>query len=110
MPQVFKKKSKRELLGFVSLEKRIAQLHLAGLRNLVARDQLYDSVDGREEVLETAPPFPRHFEADMAEVSDLYRMYADRRAEAEVRIAERKAAVKEKASQMNPDEVKPSEK
>lgn len=76
----FTGKSKTELLGYVSLEMRIAQLQVAGLRTKLARDELYDSLIDRED-LPNPPILPRHFQADMADVAEYNRYYQARRAE-----------------------------
>lgn len=97
-------RSKTELLGYIPLEKRIAQLQVAGLRTMLARDSLYDELASGRDAQIKPPLLPRHFEADMADVSELYRFYKERRRDIEDRIKDevkRKAGV-QGASPVNP--------
>lgn len=76
----FKSRTKTLALGYVRLEDRLAQIQLAGLNTLMAADRkqlLYDGID--EDSL--PPPLPRHFEPDIADVSELYRAYRSHRIE-----------------------------
>lgn len=79
-------KTKRELVGYVPTEKRIAALLAAGLQTSMVRDmKFYDSTSEDVEGIEL-PPLPRHVPSDLAEVSTLAREYAARRAFIEERI------------------------
>lgn len=79
-------KTKRELVGYVPTEKRIAALLAAGLQTAMVRDmKLYDSTSEDVEGIDL-PPLPRHVPADLAEVSTLAREYAARRGLIEERI------------------------
>jgi len=94
--------NKRELIGYMPLEKRIAELKAAGLRTAYDRDaKFYDYIKG-EEGGDFVPPLPRHIPADLSEVADLYHYYQDRKRELEERLraqqearinAEKKASV-----------------
>jgi len=78
--------NKRELIGYMPLEKRIAELKAAGLRTAYHRDRkFYDYLRGEEDG-EFIPPLPRHMPADLAEVADLYHEYQARRREIEARL------------------------
>lgn len=77
--------SKTELLGYVPLNKRIAQLQISGIRTMLARDALYDDLVGRDDDI-PVPVLPRHLQADMAEASEAYRYYKARRKELEAKL------------------------
>lgn len=89
---------KCEHLGFVPFEKRVAMVMNAGLSRQVlmertfGRSELFDG-DGEEDFL-PPPPLPRHLDADLAEVSELAREYAQRKAQIEERIAAKAAQAK----------------
>lgn len=84
------KPSKRELIGYMPLEKRLAELKAAGLRTAYDRDLKYfDLVKGETEI-EFMPPLPRHIPADLSDVSDLYHVYHERRQELEKKLQEAK--------------------
>lgn len=91
-----------EVHGYVPLHKRIAVLQNAGMRTMMAKDELYDNINdivydktGRMigEKLEIAPPppLPRHVDADYADVADHYAMYVERRRLIRQRAAEQRA-------------------
>lgn len=86
MAQKFKKPTLTQTLGFTPLEQRIARVQMAGLQTLLARDKealaRYDGVG--EDLL--PPPLPRHVEPDLADVSEWYRYYVQRRFEIEDRV------------------------
>jgi len=96
-----KKPNRRELTGYVPMERRIADLKAAGIRTAAVRDQRYydemkegfdiDSVD--------IPPMPRHIPADLAEVSDLARFYKERQRIIEQKVRE----LNEKRRELAPD-------
>lgn len=96
------RKSKTELLGYVPLNKRIAQLQISGIRTMLARDALYDDLVGKDDDI-PVPVLPRHLQADMAEASEAYRYYKARRKELEAKL--RQTMVKPQAE---PEVVPPS--
>lgn len=82
--------TRRELTGYVPMERRIADLKAAGIRTAAVRDQRYydeiaDGVDIEDLVI---PPMPRHIPADLAEVSDLARYYNERQKIIEQKVRE----------------------
>lgn len=88
--------NKRELVGYVPMERRVTSLMTAGLRTAAVRDQEYFDTINDDQSIPPMPPLPRHIPADLAEVSDLAREYMGRRREIEARVVEvrRKAAEK----------------
>ena len=85
-----KQKSKRELVGYVPMAKRIADLKAAGIRTAAVRDErYYDDLLGDKAYKEfEIPPLPRHIPADLSEVADLAREYKARQAAIEERVRE----------------------
>jgi len=80
-------RSKRELVGYMPMEKRITALMAAGLRTAAQKDvDYYDSIKQDDDL--PIPPIPRHFPADLAEMSEHARHYAERRREIEDRVKE----------------------
>jgi len=82
------KPNRRELVGYLPLEKRLAALKMAGLNTAYDKDKRYFDLVKGEEDIEFMPPLPRHIPADLSEVSDVYHYYQDRRRELEQRVQE----------------------
>lgn len=97
--------TKRELVGYVPQEKRIAALLAAGLRTAAYRDlEFYDIVD--DEISSVEPPLlPRHIPSDLAEVSEIAREYRKKRMEIEERV--RQAIERDKAGKEEPAPEQP---
>lgn len=77
--------TKRELVGYVPMERRITALMAAGLRTAAFRDsEYYDTIKGEDDL--PVSPLPRHMPADLAEVSDLAREYSARKREIEAKM------------------------
>ena len=88
--------NKRELVGYVPMERRVTALMAAGLRTAAVRDEeFFDSIND-DETIPPMPPLPRHMPADLAEVSDLAREYMARRREIEARVVEARQKAAEK--------------
>lgn len=86
-----------ERLGYVPSHKRIAALISAGLSLQVTRDELWDYFKDDESMLKEfpdLPPLKRHLDADLADLSQMARVYAHRRREIEVKVRERQLALK----------------
>jgi len=85
-----------ERLGYVPSHKRIAQLISAGLNLQVTRDELWDLVKDSEKDmmadLPEMPPLRRHLDADLADLSQISRVYAQRRRLIEERLQEKRLA------------------
>lgn len=99
--------NKRELVGYVPMERRVTALMAAGLRTAAVRDQeFFDSIND-DETIPPMPPLPRHMPADLAEVSDLAREYMGRRSEIEARVVEvrRRAAEKPQEGPQGPSDA-----
>jgi len=82
--------TRRELTGYVPMERRVADLKAAGIRTAAVRDQRYfdeiaAEVDWKDIEI---PPMPRHIPADLAEVSDLARYYNERQKIIEQKVRE----------------------
>lgn len=98
-----KQRSKRELVGYLPMEKRITAIMAAGLRTAAQKDvDYYDSIKQDDDL--PIPPIPRHFPADLAEMSEHARHYADRRRQIEERVKETRQKRIEalRASQQSP--------
>ena len=63
--------TRRELTGYVPMERRIADLKAAGIRTAAVRDQRYydEIAEGIDFTDVEIPPMPRHIPADLAAVS-----------------------------------------
>lgn len=86
--------TKRELVGYVPMEKRVTALMAAGIRTASERDeQFFDTINS--EGIPPMPPLPRHMPADLAEVSDLAREYQERRRIIEARLEEARQKLQE---------------
>lgn len=83
-----KLKNKRELVGYVPMAKRIADLKAAGIRTAAVRDERYfdDLVGDKAYDKFDIPPLPRHIPADLSEVADLAREYKARQAAIEEKV------------------------
>lgn len=82
-------------LGYATFEKRLATILNAGLTLQIARDahfsgKNFDSY--AEDDLKRPPPLARHLEPDLAEVSELARYYASRKADIEARMRAKREA------------------
>ena len=88
--------NKRELVGYVPMEKRVTSLMAAGLRTAAVRDQEYFDTINDDGNIPPIPPLPRHMPADLADVSDLAREYMARRREIEARVVEARQKAAEK--------------
>lgn len=103
MPEKFKKgASVTEVHGYVPLHKRIAVLQNAGMRTMMAKDELYDNINdlvydnsgriiGEKLEVSPPPPLPRHVDADYADVAEHYAIYVERRRQIRQRAAEQRA-------------------
>lgn len=82
--------TRRELTGYVPMERRIADLKAAGIRTAMVRDQRYfDEIAAEVDWNDLEiPPMPRHIPADLAEVSDLARYYSERQKIIEQKVRE----------------------
>ena len=58
--------NKRELVGYVPMEKRVTSLMAAGLRTAAVRDQEYFDTINDDGNIPPIPPLPRHMPADPA--------------------------------------------
>lgn len=98
--------TRRELTGYVPMERRIADLKSAGIRTAAVRDQRYfDEIKNGVKIEEIdIPPMPRHIPADLAEVSDLARYYNWRQKIIEQKVRE----INEKRRELAPDAAGPS--
>lgn len=103
--QIFKGRTITERGGYVSLEKRLVQLQLAGINTRIAHDEMYDVVGVKG--FPPPPPLPRHFHADLADVSELDRQYRERRREIEDHIKSERAR---KAGVQGTSPVNPADK
>lgn len=88
--------NKRELVGYVPMERRVTALMAAGLRTAAVRDQEFFDTINDDESIPPIPPLPRHIPADLADVSDLAREYMARRREIEARVVEARQKAAEK--------------
>lgn len=85
-------KDRCERLGYVPSHKRIAQLISAGLNLQVTRDELWDVISKDESLIEDLPAMPplrRHLDADLADLSQISRIYAERKRTIEERVREK---------------------
>jgi len=98
------KPNRRELVGYLPLEKRLAALKMAGLNTAFDKDKKYFDLIKGEEDIEFMPPLPRHVPADLAEVSDVYHYYQEKRKQLEDRVRQ---ALQNKAAVQPPGEAKP---
>lgn len=82
-PLKFKEKSVTDALGFETLEKRLARISMSGLTTLMSKDMshVYDTASDAFEDLQAVrpPPMPRHFVPDLADASQYFREYKERR-------------------------------
>ena len=98
--------TRRELTGYVPMERRIADLKAAGIRTAAVRDQRYfDEIAAEVDWNDLEiPPMPRHIPADLAEVSDLARYYSERQKIIEEKVRE----INEKRRELAHDAAGPS--
>lgn len=78
--------NKRELVGYIPMHRRVAALIAAGLNTAASKDMQYYDMLGEDVGELSAPPLPRHLPSDLSDVSDLARIYKERRAEIEAKV------------------------